>query len=53
MHSLEVHLDQGDQMARRTQSRISSLYSRFVGKNEAACAADASREVVERWLPKG
>ncbi len=27
--------------------------SRMVGKNEAACAADASREVVERWLPKG
>ncbi len=26
---------------------------RIVGKNEAACAADASREVVERWLPKG
>jgi hypothetical protein len=28
-------------------------HSRVVGKNEAACAADASREVVERWLPKG
>src|SRR6266852_3216748 len=26
---------------------------RITGKNEAACAADASREVVERWLPKG
>jgi hypothetical protein len=26
---------------------------RVVGKNEAACAADASREVGERWLPKG
>ena len=26
---------------------------RIVGKNEAACAADAAREVVERWLPKG
>ena len=26
---------------------------RIVGKNEAACAADASREVVERWLPGG
>ena len=25
----------------------------ITGKNEAACAADASREVVERWLPKG
>ena len=25
----------------------------MVGKNEAACAADAAREVVERWLPKG
>jgi hypothetical protein len=24
-----------------------------VGKNEAACAADAAREVVERWLPNG
>jgi len=24
---------------------------RIVGKNEAACAADAAREVVERWLP--
>ncbi len=28
-------------------------YFRVAGKNEAACAADASREVVERWLPKG
>jgi len=27
--------------------------SRMVGKNEAACAADATREVVERWLPNG
>ena len=27
--------------------------SRMVGKNEAACAADAAREVVERWLPNG
>src|SRR6266849_8772747 len=27
--------------------------ARIVGLNEAACAADASREVVERWLPKG
>src|SRR5882762_8112828 len=27
--------------------------TRMVGLNEAACAADASREVVERWLPKG
>jgi hypothetical protein len=27
--------------------------SRMVGKNEAACAADAAREVVERWLPYG
>jgi hypothetical protein len=26
---------------------------RMVGLNEAACAADASREVVERWLPGG
>src|SRR5260370_11456183 len=26
---------------------------RVARKNEAACAADASREVVERWLPKG
>jgi hypothetical protein len=26
---------------------------RMVGKNEAACAADAAREVVERWLPDG
>jgi hypothetical protein len=25
----------------------------IVGKNEAACAADAAREVVERWLPNG
>ena len=25
----------------------------LVGKNEAACAADATREVVERWLPDG
>ena len=25
----------------------------LVGKNEAACAADAAREVVERWLPNG
>ena len=25
----------------------------IVGKNEAACAADATREVVERWLPNG
>jgi hypothetical protein len=25
----------------------------MVGKNEAACAADAAREVVERWLPGG
>jgi len=25
----------------------------MVGKNEAACAADATREVVERWLPNG
>ncbi len=23
----------------------------MTGKNEAACAADATREVVERWLP--
>jgi len=23
----------------------------IVGQNEAACAADASREVVERWVP--
>ncbi len=28
-------------------------YFRLARKNEAACAADASREVVERWLPKG
>jgi hypothetical protein len=27
------------------------LNVRVVGKNKAACAADASREVVERWLP--
>jgi hypothetical protein len=27
--------------------------SLIVGKNEAACAADAAREVVERWLPNG
>src|SRR5882672_1350825 len=46
MHSLEVHLDQGDQMARRAQSRISSLYSRFVGKNEAACV-----EAIASLLP--
>jgi hypothetical protein len=26
---------------------------RMVGKNEAACAADAAREVVERWSPNG
>jgi hypothetical protein len=26
---------------------------RIVGKNEAACAADATHEVGERWLPKG
>ena len=26
---------------------------RMTGKNEAACAADASREVVERWVPNG
>jgi hypothetical protein len=32
---------------------IKPINSRMVGKNEAACAADASREVVERWLPKG
>jgi hypothetical protein len=25
----------------------------ITGKNEAACAADAAREVVERWLPNG
>jgi len=25
----------------------------MVGKNEAACATDAAREVVEQWLPKG
>jgi hypothetical protein len=30
-----------------------SIRSRIVGKNEAACAADAAREVVERWLPNG
>jgi hypothetical protein len=30
-----------------------TIISRIVGKNEAACAADASREVVERWLPNG
>lgn len=24
-----------------------------IRKNEAACAADATREVVERWLPSG
>jgi len=24
---------------------------RIFGKNEAACAADAAREVVERWFP--
>jgi hypothetical protein len=29
------------------------LNVRTVGKNEAACAADATREVVEQWLPKG
>jgi hypothetical protein len=26
---------------------------RMTSKNEAACAADAAREVVERWLRNG
>jgi hypothetical protein len=34
-------------------SSIQRPNSWIVGKNEAACAADATREVVERWLPDG
>jgi hypothetical protein len=29
------------------------LSYRFPDLNEAVCAADAAREVVERWLPSG
>jgi hypothetical protein len=32
---------------------MSSQFCLVCGKNEAACAADAAREVVERWLPYG
>jgi hypothetical protein len=41
-------------LARNGRSIARSAPNRFrlVGKNEAACAADATREVVERWLPK-
>jgi hypothetical protein len=35
------------------QKALLLMVRRMMGKNEAACAADASREVVERWLPKG
>ena len=38
----------------RQKGRGTGVFNfQIVGKNEAACAADASREVVERWLPKG
>jgi hypothetical protein len=37
------------------QASLANLgcYVSLNGKNEAACAADAARKVVERWLPNG
>jgi hypothetical protein len=54
-HYLEVTGMAQKSPHQKTENRLALAtdYGRITSKNEAACAADASREVVERWLPKG